>query len=168
MALSLWLMPEGDVHGRFADLISGLAARLGTPAFEPHVTLLGGVDGPFEEVRSRVAALARALPPVEVRLQVVDGRDEYFRCLFVAAEPTPPLVSAHEAAVDALGAARGAPFEPHLSLVYGHLDAARKESLRAELGGEQHARFVALSVDLYRTDGDPAAWRPMARFGLEG
>jgi 2'-5' RNA ligase len=165
VALSLWLMPEGGVHPRFAGLISDLAARLGTPAFEPHVTLLGGVDAPLEEVRAQVAVLARALPPIEVRLRVVDGRDEYFRCLFVAAEPTPGLVSAHEAAAHALGVARGTPFEPHLSLVYGHLDAARKESLRRELG-EQPATFVARTLCLYRTEGDPSGWRLEACFRL--
>jgi len=166
VALSLWLVPEGEVEDRYSALIASLAARLGTPAFVPHVSLLGGLAGPADEIAERVAELARSLPPIEVSLRAVDWRDEFYRCLFVAADPTPSLLSAHQRAAEALRAARGAPFEPHLSLVYGHLDPARKEAIRAEIGAEQPATFVARAVHLFRTEGDPTGWRRVARFPL--
>lgn len=46
--VSLWLMPEGEAGRRLGALIDRLAARLGTPAFPPHVTLLPGIERPVD------------------------------------------------------------------------------------------------------------------------
>ena len=40
---SLWLLLPRQAHERFQALIARLSVRLGTPAFGPHVTLLGSV-----------------------------------------------------------------------------------------------------------------------------
>src|SRR5262245_35383966 len=87
---TLWLMPqEGESQRRLADLIASLAQRLGTPRFEPHLTLLGGLEGSEADIVERTGALARMLRPIELHLHAIEGSDEYFRCVFVTVEPSP-------------------------------------------------------------------------------
>jgi hypothetical protein len=40
---SLWVVPRADAGRELADAISECAARLQTPPFLPHMTLLGGI-----------------------------------------------------------------------------------------------------------------------------
>jgi nucleotide-binding universal stress UspA family protein len=49
-----------EAHARFQALIARLSARLGTPAFEPHVTLLGSVA---EHVLREAPVDVLAVPP---------------------------------------------------------------------------------------------------------
>ena len=59
-----------------------------------------------------------------------------------------------------------APFRPHVSLVYGRLDAARRDTLQAALRPKVPAGINARHLDLIRTDGTPDAWRRLGRFDL--
>ena len=58
MSYSIWLKPPPDsAFGRqLAKLVDSHAAALGTPAFAPHVTLLGGFTA-ASDVRLRDARL---------------------------------------------------------------------------------------------------------------
>ena len=47
----LWLMPTGGTCERLAAIIRHLSQKHGGPLFEPHVTLLGGMEGEGEEIR---------------------------------------------------------------------------------------------------------------------
>lgn len=163
---SLWLMPAGDVGDRLAQILRGLSARFGALEFSPHVTLLGGCGGPCAEATRKAARLAAALRPFTVRLQDIDFRDEYFRCLFVHVALTEPLRKAHQAACQAFGHRREPAFMPHLSLFYGNFPCNIKESIRAEMGGRLEVQFKVRSLHLYRTHGAPRDWRRQASFAL--
>ena len=110
---SLWLMPKGEVRRRLAEAIVDLSGKYSTPAFEPHVTLAGGIVGPAREVESKVKDLARRIPPFTVRLTTVAGLEEYFRCLFVRVAQTRPIMSANEAAREIFRLPKRPAFMPH-------------------------------------------------------
>lgn len=165
---SLWLMPPPAVRTRFAALIASLSERLGTPRFEPHLTLTGGVYADDVEPLARVAALAARRPPVRVRLTAADYTEAYFRCLFVRAELTSDLLALQRAAAEALGQPPDAQFMPHLSLVYGDLDTARKEAILDDIGRRFDVEFVADRLALYAPEGAPPLWRSLAEFPLGG
>lgn len=165
---SLWLMPPTPVRDRFAALIERLSERLGTPRFEPHLTLSSGEFASSADALTRVAGLAARRPPVRVQLTRADYTDAYFRCLFVRAELTPELLALQQAAAEALGQKPDADFMPHLSVVYGHLDRERKETILAEIGHRFDVDFVADRLAFYAPVGEPAAWRPVGEFGLSG
>ena len=168
VGVSLWLVPEGEAHGRLAMLLDDLARRLGTPSFAPHVTLLGGIRDAEQEVLARAADLARELAPLTVFLEGIGGTDDYFRCLFVRAGETEPLLAAHARAGHALGRTETAPFRPHLSLVYGHLAAAERDRLASELVGSLPSQFSATRLDVVRTEGRPGDWRRLTGLPLRG
>ena len=166
VGMSLWLMPEGRVGDRLRVLIGELARRHRTPAFPAHLTLLGGIPGPEEAVLSRAAGLSRGLGPIAIRLHEMETSDEYFRCVFVRAEPTESLRGAHVGARAAFTGAAPTPFRPHLSLLYGRLEAPERAAVLRELGGTLEVAFEAARLHVFRTQGPPRAWRRRGAFPL--
>jgi 2'-5' RNA ligase len=164
---SLWLMPTGEVYERFAQLMRRLSAKHVAPEFPPHLTLLGGIIGQRREVLCISASLAACIRPFTIRLGKIDYLDEYFRCLFVLAARTTPLLNAHRVARDIFGHRREPSFMPHLSLLYGDFSRSVKEAAVAELGPRLDLDFKVRTVVLYSTRGEPRRWRCVAKFGLE-
>jgi 2'-5' RNA ligase len=163
----LWLVPESEFRARLAERIETLARLLGTQVFEPHVTLLGGVERPERDVREECAVLARSLAPLVVRLGPVDALDDYFKCVFARVEENRALHRARAAAQEALGASPGG-FVPHLSLVYGRLSASERATALREAAAASGERFVARRLDLWRTVGEVREWRFVEAWALEG
>ena len=163
---SLWLMPTGEVRQRLAATILDLSRQYAAPAFEPHVTLAGGIVGPAREVASKMAELAKRIPPFTIRLTKVDFLDEYFRCLFVRVAPTQPIMKANQAAREIFSLEKQPAFMPHLSLLYADLPSRVKERIAASLGRRFELEFRVSDVHLYLTKGEVAAWWRTARFGL--
>lgn len=161
--ISGWLVPEGDVRERLGALIAELSRRHGTPSFEPHVTLFGGIVGGEVEILERGARLAAALRPFAIRLMALGRSDEYFRCLFLEAERSPELLAAHERASGLFGARDSAPFLPHLSLVYGRLGAEEaSEAVEALRSLALPLDFEARRLEVHRTEGAVPEWRRLA------
>ena len=167
--VSLWLMPGEAVRPRLAALIEGLAARLGTDPFPPHLTLLPGIEGPAPSAVLAVArSVAAGLRPLTVRLVSVEGRDEHFRCLIALAASDEPLRAAHAAAARAFGREPDAAFLPHLSLVYGSLTPETKHTLTTDLAPATAVAFVAARLHVWRTDGPVGTWSEIESFPFEG
>ena len=161
--VSLWLMPEGGARDRLAERIEGLALRLGTTPFAPHVTLLPGLPGPEAEMLARARALARELRSLRVGFSGVDGLDPHFRCLFFRVAASPALQATHARAARHFGREPEASFDPHLSLVYGSLGPGAKAALKRELSAEAPPPFEARHLHVWRTDGPVGEWRELAR-----
>jgi 2'-5' RNA ligase len=163
---SLWLMPTGEVRQQLAATILDLSQQYAAPAFEPHVTLAGGIVGPAREVVAKMAELATRIPPFTIRLTEVDFLDEYFRCLFVRVAQTQPIMKANQVARAVFSLAKQPAFMPHLSLLYADLPSGVKERIAASLGRQFELEFKVSVLHLYRIKDEVAAWRRAARFGL--
>jgi 2'-5' RNA ligase len=159
-------MPRDDVYERLAQTIHKLSVRYAAPEFAPHVTLLGGIVTPRHEAVRKTAALATLIRPIAIRLGAIDYLDEYFRCLFVRATLTQPLLEAHRVAQEVFGFRRQGPFMPHLSLLYGNLSRSLKAEAMAGVGPRVDLEFKVRSLHLYSTRGEPRGWRCVGRFGL--
>jgi len=92
--------------------------------------------------------LASRLQPVTIRLGHLEGRNETFRCFYCVVDRSPELVEAHRTAHEVFERAANDPFEPHLSLLYGQIDAPMKERLARELRGKLPLSFVATTLHL--------------------
>jgi 2'-5' RNA ligase len=167
VGISLWLVPEGDERDRIERLIGELASRLGTPLFTPHVTLLPGLKGREGDVVRRAKEMAATLEPHALPLGTIEGRSGYFRCLSVRIPETLRLLTTHAQARLTFRGAGEAPFEPHLSLVYGRLSPESKESLVAEISPRLPARLSCTVLEVVRTVGPAADWRSLARIALD-
>lgn len=163
---SLWFMPTGDVSDRLSGIVHRLSARYGAPEFSPHVTLLGGLVGPLQELLRKSACVSAALRPFVIRLEKTDFLDEYFRCLFVHVALAEPLRKAHHAAHQAFGLRCEPVFMPHLSLLYGDFPQSLKEEAIAQMGSRLDVQFKVRSLHLYRTHREPRHWRRVASFAI--
>lgn len=145
---ALWLRPTGPVLERLQELIRRLTARFGGAWPKPHVALLSGIELMSEGAEARLAQLAGRLKPIPVRLGTLEGRNEHWRCFYASVEDSPELIAAHEAAREVFEIQPTEPFEPHLSLLYGRIDAPTKARLAKEFGGRLNLSFTATSVQL--------------------
>ena len=164
MTYSLWLMPGGQVYRRLRGVILTLSRKYATPAFKPHVTLLGRIVGPRRQVLAKSAKFARGMRPLVVRLGSLDGLDEYYRCLFVRAAKTGPLTKANRAARRVFDLQKQPAYMPHLSLMYGDFPPRAKKQIIHALGGRLELEFEVRSLHLYSTTGKPRAWRQVRTF----
>lgn len=160
---TLWLMPKGEVYSRFTDIIKNLATEYGGPVFEPHVTLLGEIEIPEEEVIARTVKLVKDQIPFQFDLEKIDYEDYFFRTLFVRAKLTKPLQSLHNHAKDIFGITNAASYMPHLSLLYGNYPVSLKEKMIKQLGKEQSAQFEVNSVHLMK-GGEIKDWKMLGEF----
>ena len=164
---ALWLSPDGEAFERWQALIAELSARLGTPAFDPHVTLVGGLHGEFEALQQATRQLALEIEPMVLPLGASRYLDEYYRCLFVDVDACPALARAQAAAARRFGPGPS-PYYPHLSLVYGELPAARKQQLIAEIGARFDEPLPIVQLTLIEVPDGPTSWRCRARVALGG
>lgn len=167
MALSLWLVPPAELHASLEAAILGLARRHGTEAFEPHVTLLGGLEAPAAGLSSPARRLAEGLRPFEVHLVGASTGLDFYRCVYVAAAGTPELLFAHALAREAFEVQPEEPFRPHLSLVYGDLGAEEKEFARLA-AGDLRSSFLADALHVVDTSGPVSGWKRVETFPFEG
>jgi 2'-5' RNA ligase len=167
-----WLVPAaGPVRDRLAGVIARLAAEHAAPVFAPHVTMAGVVESPADAAARVLGRLVAGVPPFEVRLPAVGYEPEFFRSLYLRAEPHAVLTALHEAAGRAWGLEPGTwpPYRPHLSLLYSRLPEERKPAIAGTLG---LALPVTIRIDAAEVWADflddVTRWRRVARVVLAG
>ena len=186
---SLWLEPPPALASTSAGFIARYAGASGgrCPTFDPHVTLAGGFVGTEAQAREKsaaiVASLAAAFGPLRCDAMEVSAGTRFHQCVYLRVVPTEQLANAHALAARAFGLepgnGGGAPYMPHLSLVYGQLTDAQREDARRDaetalLGNDAanvaDASFVAAEVTLWRTDIEDLtceSWSRVARNPLK-
>jgi 2'-5' RNA ligase len=163
---ALWLTPGEPLFSHLAREVSRLSRELSTPRFEPHVTLLGGITLPEEKVLAHSVFLARILKPIRIELGDIGYLDEYFRCLFVTVLPGPSISEAHRVACG-IFACQGAPYMPHVSLVYGKLQVEVKQRIATGLVSLTGHSFSVCKLTLYRVSGPVRQWKCIKAFDLK-
>lgn len=156
---ALWLRPFGDIAFSLKQRIRKLSEAHGSPLFEPHVTLLGGLTNSEVELVQMTNTIAISLKPFDVVLTRAGCRDTYFQSLFVYVEPSKELMNARKTAERLFGYESDEKFEPHLSLMYGNYPREQKERILNSMGREFHIRFPVDHLLLIQTGGDPSAWK---------
>lgn len=166
--VALWLVPEPEARQVLGRLITTLARRLGTPPFEPHVTLLSGLIRPAEVMRKAEGVANAIESALTLSLRPPEGAEDPFRCLHSPVPPTFNLLAAQALARATFRADPEGPFAPHLSLVYGRLPASERIALAREIVAElpERARFDTL--DVVKTPGPVSRWSRIGRFPLGG
>lgn len=164
--VSLWLAPEGPEGQAMGALVSELSCRFGTPAFSPHVTLIGGLEQHPDAVLGRARELARALHPVSVRFLGVQRGNDYFRALYVLASPDLPILDARRRAESLFAAHPRESFMPHLSLLYGALPAETMRLVADEVTPSAPPSLLLQTLEVVVTDGPVSRWRSLARLPL--
>ena len=163
----LWLVPTGTVYDRLAGVISELSARYQGPQFDPHLTLLGRLEGEEKVLVDRTHQLARTLHPFEVRLKEPGYEAQYFRCLFLPVEPSPQILDAHQRTTQIFDAHPTSAFDPHVSLLYGLFSAGMKRAIINSLPPDLPSAFLVSRLQLIRADStNPPDWQVVETLDL--
>jgi len=165
---ALWMKPSGEIFEALFRTIRKLADDLATVVFDPHMTLLANLGGSEQEIRRRSEELAGRIKPFRVFLTEPSYREEYFRCLFMRVEETPSVMSAN-ALAQRIFKRPNEIYEPHVSLVYGHLPEERKKLIIQDLPKNVETDFQAKTIYVIKADSShPRDWHELAAFRLEG
>jgi hypothetical protein len=158
----LWFNPSGAAYAILAATISRLAEELGGPAFEPHITLIGSLEGTEEELIKKTQELAQQLEPFQAVLTEPSYRDSHFQSLFMLVEQTRSIMEAHAIATNFFHKPHQA-FMPHVSLVYGSHPESRKRLIIGRLPPDVRTCFDITTLYLIRADSpDPKDWHEIA------
>ena len=156
----LWLAPAGADYERLAGIISDLSARYRGPQFDPHLTLLGRLEGEQEALIALTQQLARALQSFEVRLKAPSYEPLYFRCLYLPVGPSLPLLEAHQQATQIFGHRSTSAFEPHVSLLYGLFPERVKQEIITALPPDLPGTLPISRLQLIRAGStNPQDWQ---------
>ena len=143
------------VRDTLVQTIHELAHELGSPVFEPHVTLLAGLIGTEQEHAQRSRIVAQQLRPFNIILSEPSYRTEYFQCLFMRVEQT-PVSDERECLARRVFQKPDETYMPHLSLVYGSYPESRKKAIIRNLPSDVRTSFEVTALSLIRADSsDP-------------
>ncbi len=161
---SLWLIPHEEAYIKLSHLISQLSEKYKAPCFAPHVTLIGGIASPKEEIISKTANLASMLNPFGIELNGLRYSDKYFKCLFLKAKETDEIKEASQKARGIFNMQDSPEYMPHLSLIYGNYSTETKERIISEIGEKFSMSFEIRNIHLFSTSGEPRFWHYVKEF----
>lgn len=158
----LWFKPSGVAYDILMRTIRQLAEELSGPVFEPHISLIGNLEGTEEELAKQTEQLAHQLEPFKAVLTEPSYRDDHFQCLFILVEQTCSIMDAHAIATNFFHKPNQA-FMPHVSLAYGSYPESRKRLIIDKLPPDVRTCFDATTLYLIRADSqDPKDWHQIA------
>ncbi len=163
----LWLTPNGDTLNCLANLINTLSDQYRGPRFDPHITLLGEIEGEESLLSEQVRILATKLRPFSIDLQRPAYEDEYFRCVYFTVKESPEIGEAHEEAKLVFGKTPVSPLRPHVSLLYGLFPERVKREVIASLPVVFPKTFLANELKLIRSESpNPRDWHLVETISL--
>ncbi|KAI9103810.1 RNA ligase/cyclic nucleotide phosphodiesterase [Phlyctochytrium arcticum] len=134
---SLWLCPSNqETNQTLRHVITTFSDRLGTPKWNPHITLQGGIEDSLDKVIERTQLVAKGIEPFTLTLDDVCIKELYFQCVMATPAPHTFLTNLNALTRHIFNKVNDPPFWPHLSLIYGDLDGSVKQALASlEDGG---------------------------------
>lgn len=164
----IWIRPAGDALEQIQKAVRLAHKEAGGPPIHPHITLLSGAETTRDGAEVKLKHLAQRVRPFTIALGPLEWRDDYFRSFYATVELTNELAQAQRDAYDAFDMKPAPPFEPHLSLAYGKIDANVKKRIAAQLGGRLEVQFEVHALDLVNaTSTVPVAdWRTLIELPL--
>lgn len=140
-------------------MIERLRLEHGGPRFDPHLTLLGGLDGAQDRFAAATELLASSLHVITLRLGGIEFGEQHYRSVYVRVEKNPDLMAARGEALRLFDRQDDPGYMPHLSLLYGRLSPTARTTLAADLGEWCADACQAGRLRLVATGGEPASWR---------
>lgn len=163
---SIFLIPSGETFKNLSKIINRLSAKYDSPRFEPHVTLIGGVEDSEEQIINKTKKIATFLQSFEIQLVGIDHLNYYLKALFLEVDQTKQVMQANIKASRIFNMESG--YEPHLSLLYGNFPKKLKQSIIKDLDKKNlNLSFVVDKIYLYKVDGEVNDWQKVAEFQLK-
>ena len=158
-------MPAPADEAMLAGIVGDLSGRFGTPLFAPHLTLQGDTETTPDALEHAITAAAETVAAFSQQVSVVEGSDAYFRSFYARFAVSPALAKLKQA----LDPEDFESFMPHVSLLYGSIEAAAKAAAIAEIDARLAGRVIRFDRVGIVTSGQDvpiADWRVVASVAL--
>lgn len=163
---SIWLLPAAADEALLGGIVRELSDRFGTPGFGPHLTVSGDSGTPRDRLEAAIAAAAERVATFDEAITAVETSAAYFRSFYARFAVSPALL-ALKRALDSDGLES---FMPHVSLLYGPVEEARKAQAAREIGARLTGRPIRFDRLCVVTSGQHipiADWRIVATASLQ-
>ncbi|KAJ3214380.1 hypothetical protein HDU67_001713 [Dinochytrium kinnereticum] len=171
---SLWIgAPKESIIGQqLVDVVNEFGDRLGTPKWQPHITLLGQVTDPYPQLEKKLQSLCQNIKPFKVLLTDIVTRDLFFQCVMAKVEEASELMDFNRMVAEIFPRPDSI-YWPHLSLVYGDLTADLKASVQEEIRTSSKWSIVGSmvevkTVEVWSTEGPVHTWFKAGEINLHG
>ena len=157
---AIWLSLDRDTEARLASVIGDLSARMNTPVFTPHITLLSGIRYSVTTILNALRILKLEFQNFTVVPEELEAGRTYFHSLYIKIQAGSTVLKLRSRGENLLNTYRPSPFYPHISLLYGHIDGKQKQDIINELNSWwQDSELEMNSLALMNTTGKPDAWK---------
>ena len=147
--LAFWLTPAPRERAFFASIIRELAARFDAPAFEPHITLVGGIVN--DDRTLHVFRTLPVAPSYQLKIEGTFSATKYTKTFFIRFHLSDELRELRSSIAQALDLESEDDFDPHLSLLYKKMPLSE----RKELGTSVKIPFQRVSFEGFKLMAHP-------------
>lgn len=162
---SILLIPEGEIHAKLSGIINKLSDKYNLPKFEPHITLIGKIDKPVEQVISKTYELSKKIKPYKIRINKQIHFNEDYQSLFLKGKITKKILRIDLIAKKIFSDKKDEEYLPHLSLMYKNSSLEMKEQIRLDIR-DLNLKFKVKKIHLFSTANGPKNWYKVKEFDL--
>lgn len=166
---SVWLLPNRgtDAYQQLDETIEKYAQLYeDAPRFDPHITVVGGIEGNKSVLEENIRSLAKEQDPFDAEFIKVQCSTTRHQCVFLLVEPSIELFSLHQEMSESFNMSGGM-YVPHLSLVYSDMSIEeRLEMVKSiELSSLPKTAHIN-AVAFIETTGDASDWEAVRIYDL--
>jgi 2'-5' RNA ligase len=166
---SIWFGPdrETQAYRRLNELIGEYARSYpDAPDFDPHITLLGGIETDEPTVVDRTQDLARGRDPLELAFGDASCSTTTHQCVFLLVVPSTALLELRRAASEAFDRDERL-YVPHLSLIYSGMDIDDRVRAVQSIDADSVPDSVRVdTIEVVDTSGPVSEWRTVSAQSL--
>jgi len=162
---SIWLIPSEPQFSYLKSTIDIIAKEVNAPTFLPHITLLGQLDQRINHLQNELTKISQVFTAFDLELDRISTLDQYFRSIFFNVISSQNLIQLWHHAIVRLQVEKDL-YEPHLSLLYSHLNNTEKERLLKSYKVDLPLSITIDEIVLMKTKGSPEQWQVVDRYPL--
>lgn len=166
---SVWLVPDRgtDAYQQLEETIKKYAQRdEDAPRFDPHITVVGGIEGEESVLREGVRSLAEGQDSFDAKFSKVQCSTTRHQCVFLLVEPSIEILSLYQEATESFEVGSGM-YVPHLSLIYSNMSIKERLKIVESIESSSLPGTARIgAVALVETTGDASEWETIGTYEL--
>lgn len=165
---SIWLVPErgSREYEELRSIIQNHSEKYSNTAFEPHVTVIGGLEADRETVKHKTEEIARKNQPVDIEFKSAHCSTTRYQCVFLLLKPTQEILEINQEAVKKFEG-ENYMYIPHLSILYGNIGISERVDLTRSLRQNGFPdKVTANALEIVESSGSVEDWEKVESYRL--
>lgn len=154
---SIWGIPSSSAYKNLESTIKKLANEYDSPAFTPHVTVIGDTSLPKNQLEDAISEAAILRPGALFKLGRVGYSQNYYKAIFVNTIEDQELRLLRDELLARLSLDNGE-YKPHMSLLYGVYAVSILRHIAINTTVPDSSVKIA-RLDLVPITPDPSEWQ---------